>query len=176
MDLKEVFEFLSSMEKINKDEALKEAEKIKKHITFIHRSETVGYAEKYRRIKCYNENLKRISKYNEDIELNSNSFHILGQNKHKDIITFNNKEISLLLNSSIPTSYVVFLCISLTIFIFSIVDVLAGFLCDFWLINIWVDLFVVLGSIGMIATIIVATLEWRNKLREKVEEKGNKTK
>ncbi|MGN0450078.1 MAG: hypothetical protein ACI4G0_06975 [Ruminococcus sp.] len=112
------------------------------------------------------------STYKEKFNLD-NKYKVITEDHINDIyIPY--EGLNVLKKSSIPTSYVVFLCISIIIATISILSIIFGIYFDFWVINVWINIFLAIGSIGMIATVIAAIYEWRKKLSEKMAKGYNR--
>lgn len=94
--------------------------------------------------------------------------------KEYNNIKIDREELNLLAKlakTSIPTIYVLFLCCFIILSVISIMSVIIGLIQNIWILNFWLECFLVLGSLGMVVTIIVAIWEWRKGVNEKIRYK-----
>lgn len=94
--------------------------------------------------------------------------------KEYNNIKIDREELNLLAKlakTSIPTIYVLFLCCFIILSVISIMSVIIGLIQNIWILNFWLECFLVLGSLGMVVTIIVAIWEWRKGVNEKIRNK-----
>ncbi len=128
----------------------------------------------YNDVKTSISNWELINKaYNKEKTNSYNMYKIIA-NRHINDIYISYEDLNILKRNSIPTSYVIFLCISAIIATISVLLIILGACFDFWIINIWINIFIAIGAIGMIATVIAAIYEWRKKLSEKTAREVNR--
>lgn len=69
--------------------------------------------------------------------------------------------------TSVPTSYLVFLCVFILIFFITSTVFVVGLLMKQMLMNLGLNILLIIGSLGMIITVIISIFEWKCLVNEK---------
>lgn len=73
--------------------------------------------------------------------------------------------------TSVPTSYLIFLCLFISIFFVTITLFVIGLLTKQLFINLGLNIILIIGSLGMIITVIIAIYEWKCLVNKKTKKR-----
>lgn len=106
-------------------------------------------------------------KKNLNDQINRQNSSDLENLKEYNLININNKELVILKITSVPTSYLVFLCLFISMFFITSTIFVVGLLMKQMIINFGLNILLIIGSLGMIITVIIAICEWKCLVNEK---------
>ncbi len=166
INLERVQKSIEMIAKSSKQSAIGNIQLIINDIT-VHSQESFDLIKQYRKFKYYDESLKDMVRHEKIAATRIGDIHKLDCIDHRYSICISQRELSVLTKQSIPISYVVFLCISISLLLVSLMLLIFGMFFGLWLISLWVCSMFVIGSAGMVITVLAGIYEWRKKIRER---------